>query len=114
MNVSLRIYEFFEEPRISPFFIQTVRCEWESLEKKFKHDNAEGEDLYLVDILHSLIYILFGCHVPRGPSVINDVFSLGKVCFVAKITGNAEISQLKLDWHVSAISIKLVFLFEAN
>jgi hypothetical protein len=86
VNVSLRINEFFEKIFVSPFFIQTVRCEWKGLEEELEHDNAEGEDLDLIDIFHSLIDILLGCHIAGGSSVIDDVFSLRKVCFVAKIT----------------------------
>jgi hypothetical protein len=86
VNVSLRIYELFEKVRVACFFMQTVRCEWEGLEQELEHDHAEREDLHLIDIFNSLIDILLRCHVPGGPSVIDDVFSLRKVCFVAKIT----------------------------
>ena len=113
MNVSLRVHELLEEVRVARFFMQTVCCERECLEQELEHDHAKGKNLYLIDVFHSLIDILFWCHIPRGPSVISDVFSLRNVCFVAKITRDTEISQLKLDWHVSTISIKLVFLFEA-
>jgi hypothetical protein len=86
VNVSIRINELFEEIFVSPIFIHTVGCEWESLEQELEHDNAEREDLHLIDVFNSLINILLGCHVSGGPSVIDDVFSLRKVCFVAKIT----------------------------
>jgi hypothetical protein len=86
VNVSLRVHELLEEVRVARFFMQTVRCEWEGLEQELEHDNAEGEDLDLIDVFHSLIDILFGCHIAGGASVINDVFSLRKMSFVAKIT----------------------------
>jgi hypothetical protein len=109
VNVSLRVHELLEEVRVARFFMQTVRCEWEGLEEELEHYHAEGKNLYRVYVLHSLIDILFGCHIARGSSVISYVFSLGKVCFVAKITRDTKISQLKLDWHVSTISIKFCF-----
>jgi hypothetical protein len=86
MNVSIRVHELFEEVRVARFFMQTVRCEWEGLEQELEHDHAERENLHLVDIFHSLIDILFWCHIAGGASVINDVFSLRKMSFVAKIT----------------------------
>ena len=86
MNIFLRIHELLEEVRVARFFMQTVRCEWEGLEQEFEHDHAERENLHLVDIFHSLIDILFWCHIAGGASVINDVFSLRKMSFVAKIT----------------------------
>jgi hypothetical protein len=113
VNISLRVHELFEEVRVARFFMKTVRCEWESLEQELEHDDPEGEDLHLVDIFHSLVDILFWCHIAGGTSVINDIFSLRKMSFVHKITGNAEICHLKLDWHVSTISKELVFLSEA-
>jgi hypothetical protein len=86
MNIFLRIHELLEEVRVARFFMQTVRCEWEGLEQELEHDHAERENLHLVDIFHSLIDILFWCHIAGGASVINDVFSLRKMSFVAKIT----------------------------
>jgi len=79
VNVSLRVHELLEEVRIARFFMQTVCCEREGFEQELEHDNAKGKYLYLEDIFHSLIDILFWCHVPRGASVISDVFSLRKV-----------------------------------
>jgi hypothetical protein len=38
---------------------------------------------------------------------------LRKVSFVAKVSRHAKISELKLDRHVSTISIELVFFLEA-
>ena len=86
MNIFLRIHELLEEVRVARFFMQTVRCEWEGLEQELEHDHAEREDLHLVDIFHSLIHILFWCHIAGGPSMVNYVFSLRKMSFVAKIT----------------------------
>ena len=82
MNVSIRVHELLEEVRVARFFMQTVRCEWESLKQELEHDDPEGEDLHLVDIFHSLIHILFWCHIAGGPSMVNYVFTLRKVCFV--------------------------------
>ena len=113
MNVSLRVHELFEEARISPFFMQTVHSEWKGLEQELEHNNTEGENFDLVDILHSLIDILLGGHVSWGASMIDHVFSLRKVSFVAKVSRHAKISELKLDRHVSTISIELVFFLEA-
>ena len=86
MNVSIRVHELFEEVRVARFFMQTIGCEWESLEQELEHDDPEREDLHLVDVFHSLVNILFWCHIAGGTSVINDVFSLRKMSFVAKIT----------------------------
>ena len=86
MNVSIRVHELLEEVRVARFFMQTVRCEWEGLEQELEHDHAEREDLHLVDVFHSLVNILFRCHIAGGTSVINDIFSLRKMSFVAKIT----------------------------
>lgn len=113
MNVSLRVHELFEKTMVSTFFMQTVHSEWEGLEQELEHDHPEGEHLNLVNILDSFIDILFGGHVPWGASMINHVFSLRKVSFVAKVSRNAEISQFKLDRHISTISKELVIFFEA-
>ena len=92
MDVSLRVHELFEEAMVSTFFMQTFHSEREGLEQDLKHDHPEGEDFYLIDILHSFIDILFGCHVPWGPSMIDNVFSLLKVIFIGKVSRHAEIS----------------------
>jgi hypothetical protein len=83
-----------EKSDFHKYFSQNFHCEWESLKQELEHDNAEGEDVDLIDDFNSLIYILLGCHVPGGSSVIKDVFSLRKVCFVAMITGNAHLPNL--------------------
>jgi hypothetical protein len=80
-NFSLRINDLLEEAWVNRFFMQNFRCEREGLEQELENDNPEGEYLNLIDVFHSLIDILLGCHIAGGPSVIKMVFSVSKAMF---------------------------------
>jgi hypothetical protein len=82
-DFSLRINDLLEEAWVNRFFMQNFRCEREGLEleQELENDNVEGEYLNLIDVFHSLIDILLGCHIAGGPSVINNVFSVSKAMF---------------------------------